>query len=283
MEFRSLEDCSFDTLFDGFARAFADYEIRFDKSEVRAMLQRRGYNPRLSFAMFDKGDIVAFTFNGVGEFGNLPTAYDTGTGTVREYRGMGLAAEIFSRALPYLREYGIRQYLLEVLQTNEKAIAVYRKLGFETVREFDCFRQSVGEVAVPVSTKAPGCEILPIDIDTVASANCFGDFIPSWQNSIASLRRGADGLTFLGAYTGGEPAGYCVFDPLTGDIAQIAVNPGYRRRGIGTRLMSEALGGMRSDIVKVLNVCSADTTVAPFLESINIPRASRQYEMLMRL
>ena len=79
MEIRNLENVGFDMLFRGFERAFCDYEIHFDKDEVRSMLQRRGYNPKLSFAVFVKGEIVAFTLNGTGIYNGIPTAYDTGT------------------------------------------------------------------------------------------------------------------------------------------------------------------------------------------------------------
>ncbi|MDE7470362.1 MAG: GNAT family N-acetyltransferase, partial [Paramuribaculum sp.] len=103
MKIRSLEDIDFDHLFRGFEKAFSDYEIRFDKEEVRCMLVRRGYNPRLSFGAFDGDEMVAFTLNGIGLFNDIRTAYDTGTGTVAEYRGRGLAGEIFAYSLPYLR------------------------------------------------------------------------------------------------------------------------------------------------------------------------------------
>ena len=73
MEIRNLEYTDFEVLFHGFEKAFADYEIRFEKNEVRAMLKRRGYNPQLSFAAFDNGEIVAFTLNGTGTFNGVPT------------------------------------------------------------------------------------------------------------------------------------------------------------------------------------------------------------------
>ena len=45
MEIRNLEHTDFETIFHGFKKAFADYEIHFEKEEVRSMLKRRGYNP----------------------------------------------------------------------------------------------------------------------------------------------------------------------------------------------------------------------------------------------
>lgn len=283
MEFRNLKSCSFDTLFRGFERAFADYEISFEKEEVRSMLERRGYNPEVSFALFDKGEIAAFTLNGTGVFNGRPTAYDTGTGTAKEYRGMGLAGEIFSRSIPFLKECGVEQYLLEVLQNNQKAISVYRKLGFEITRELDCFRQMLSEVKFPASMKKGSLTIVPADFCAVTSAQDFCDFLPSWQNSIDSIRRGQAGLTSLGAFADNSLIGYCVFDASTGDLTQIAVKDEYRRKGVATRLLHQTVNRLNTDFLKVLNVSSTDSSLPAFLESRNIPRASKQFEMQLQL
>lgn len=283
MEFRSLENTDFDTLFNGFERAFADYEISFEKEEVRSMLVRRGYDPRLSFAAFDDGGIVTFTLNGTGLFDGIPTAYDTGTGTASEYRGRGLAYRIFSHAVPHLREAGIRQYLLEVLQNNHKAIAVYRRMNFETTREFDCYRQSVDAVVRSLPDKCADCVVETTAVDAIGRCADWCDFAPSWQNSIDSIRRGKDSLTCLVALTDGIQAGYCVFDANTGDLTQIAVDPRYRRRGIASRLLREAVGRLNTDFVKVLNVSSDNRTMPSFLASRDIVPASRQYEMILQI
>jgi ribosomal protein S18 acetylase RimI-like enzyme len=52
-----------------------------------------------------------------------------------------MATEIFLYSIPYLKEVGISQYLLEVLQHNTKAVSLYKKLGFEVTREFSYFMQ----------------------------------------------------------------------------------------------------------------------------------------------
>ena len=177
IEIRSLEFIDFDTLFQGFEKAFSDYEISFAKEEIRSMLKRRGYDSHLSFAAFADDEIVAFTLNGIGRFNGIPTAYDTGTGTVKDFRGQGLAGKIFSYSLPFLKEAGIRQYLLEVLHNNHKAINVYHKMGFETTREFDCFRQNIAEIRNPESTgQDTAIRIETIDADTVKESTTFCDF-----------------------------------------------------------------------------------------------------------
>lgn len=282
MEIRSLAYTDFDTLFRGFERAFSDYEIHFEKEEVRSMLERRGYDPQLSFAAFDGGSIVAFTLNGIGRHNGIPTAYDTGTGTVAEYRGQGLAGKIFTHSIPYLKEAGIRQYLLEVLQSNQKAIAVYRRMNFEVTREFDCYRQTIDSILCAKATDIP-CVIKSVDIDVIRHAQDFCDFSPSWQNSIDSIARGLAGLTCLGAFVDGQLAGYCVFDIHTGDLSQIAVGNSFRRRGIASLLLCEAVGRMATDFVKIINIASDNTTLPAFLRSRGIGLASRQYEMILPL
>ena len=122
MEIKSLAHTSFETLAESFGAAFAEYEVQISPDELRTMLRRRGFEPALSFAAFDDtGNIMGFTLNGIGTFAGVPTAYDTGTGTLPEYRGQGLATQIFETSLPHLRAAGIVQYLLEVLQHNTTA------------------------------------------------------------------------------------------------------------------------------------------------------------------
>ena len=86
---KSLKDTSFDELFEAFRQAFAEYEMQLNRAELQAMLKRRGFDPELSFAAFDRDKIVSFTCNGIGDFNGTRTAYDTGTGTLKDYRGTG--------------------------------------------------------------------------------------------------------------------------------------------------------------------------------------------------
>jgi len=284
MEIRSLEHTDFDTLFNGFEKAFLDYEIHFEKDEVRSMLKRRGYNPKLSFAAFDDDEIVAFTFNGTGLFNGLFTAYDTGTGTAQEYRGKGLAKDIFRYSIPYLKEAGVEQYLLEVLQNNTKAISVYQKLGFKTTREFDCFRQKKNDINCVIGNEhILPIEIVPMTVESISNAFTFFDFCPSWQNSMDSVARAGSDLVCSGAFIANELVGYCVFDPLTGDLSQIAVNQSFRRQRIASRLLQDMMKRTISDSIKVLNINSSCRPMTAFLNKNNLKMTGKQFEMILPL
>ena len=112
MEIKSLSHTSPDELFEAFEQAFADYEVQLNKAEHLTMFKRRGFNPKASFGAFDGDKLVSFTCNGIGNFYGVRAAYDTGTGTLKDYQGRGLATQVFEYSIPYLRELGIEEYLL---------------------------------------------------------------------------------------------------------------------------------------------------------------------------
>lgn len=100
----SLESVSFKDLYAAFSSAFKDYDFSLNADELRRMLDRRGYNPQLSFGAFFEGRLISFVFNGTGMYNNILTAYDTGTGTVPSFRGLHLTQKIFTFSLECLED-----------------------------------------------------------------------------------------------------------------------------------------------------------------------------------
>lgn len=283
MEIRNLKNVDIQIIFDAFEQAFSDYEVEFNKEQVRAMLKRRGFNSELSFAAFEGHKIISFTLNGVGSYNDVATAYDTGTGTLKAYRGKGMAQEIFKYSIPYLKEAGIKQYLLEVLQHNPAAISVYTKLGFKITREFNYFRQEKSKVRNEIRERNCLCKIEPIEVNSILSASEFCDFYPSWQNSLDSIKRAGDDLVCLGAFTPSGIVGYCVVEPNSGDLTQIAVDHPFRRKGVAAYLFEEALHLVKADIIKILNTDISCSSITSFLQNRNINVIGRQYEMINQL
>ena len=67
----SLESVSFKDLYAAFSSAFKDYDFSLNADELRRMLDRRGYNPQLSFGAFFEGRLISFVFNGTGMYNNI--------------------------------------------------------------------------------------------------------------------------------------------------------------------------------------------------------------------
>jgi ribosomal protein S18 acetylase RimI-like enzyme len=279
----NLSNVTYEQLFDAFKEAFREYEIQLNYSEFVTMINRRGYDPGLSFAAFNNSSIVAFTLNGIGWFNNIKTAYDTGTGTVEEFRGKGLATKIFEHSIPYLKEAGIEQYLLEVLQHNSGAISVYKKLGFEVTREFNYFVQDCANINLYNKAVPDNLSIKPCAIGTVMSCPEFCDFTPSWQNNFDAINRDTDSFMVNGAYLDDTLVGYSVFEPISGDITQIAVSSNKRRSGIGSALLSEIIKANKHTGIKLINSDVSSESVSEFMHKNGIELSGKQFEMIKTL
>lgn len=280
MEIKSLEKTDFETIFKAFSQSFADYEMQVNAEELKAMWKRRGFNPNLSFAAFEGENIVAFTLNGIGDFNGIKMAYDTGTGTLKEYRGQGLATKIFEYSIPYLKEANINHYLLEVLQHNTKAVSVYQNIGFEVTRELNYFVWSNENFNNEIKDIDTSCFIEKIDINNYLFVSDFWDFYPSWQNSFESIQRASEDFISLGAFVDRKLVGYCIFEPNSGDITQIAVDKAHRRKGIASLLLQEVSKLNKNTKTKLINTDIACSSIVDFLKTKNIEITGRQFEMI---
>jgi len=282
MEIKSLKNVSFDVIFEGFSQAFAKYDMQLNKEELLIMINRRGFVAELSFGAFVNDKMVSFTFNGIGSFNGLKTAYDTGTGTIEEYRGQGLASKIFAYSVPFLKKQGITQYLLEVLQHNTKAVSVYSKAGFKVSREFNYFVEEQKNIKFYSKAVSNAYSIKQTELNQKLMTEFF-DFNPSWQNSFDAILRKPDDFKVIGAFKEQELIGYCVFEPNSGDVTQIAVNKEHRRKGIGTNLLKEAIKLNLHDSVKLINSEIDCESINEFLKSNSMLQKGKQFEMIKEI
>jgi ribosomal protein S18 acetylase RimI-like enzyme len=283
MEIKSLGKTDLETITKACIEAFADYEIQLNAVELKTMWKRRGFSPDLSFAAFEGEDIVAYTLNGIGNFNGRKMAYDTGTGTLKEYRGQGLATKVFEYSIPHLKAANINHYLLEVLQHSTKAISVYRKIGFEVTREFNYFMWKNEELKNEIKKIEVPCFIERIEIEKYSLVSDFWDFYPSWQNSFESIQRVSEDFISLGAFIDKKLVGYCVFEPVSGDITQIAVDKPHRRKGIASLLFHEVGRFNKNTKMKLVNTDISCSSIVEFLKAKNIEILGKQFEMIKEI
>jgi ribosomal protein S18 acetylase RimI-like enzyme len=294
MVIKTLSSTPISEIINVHVQAFAEYELQLNDEELKTMWKRRGFNPTLSFAAFEEDKIVSYTLNGIGNFNGLKMAYDTGTGTLKEYRGKGLATKIFEHSIPFLKAASITHYLLEVLQHNTKAFSVYQKIGFEIAREFNYFvwknediNLEIKNIEIPVTIKQLDIEDIEISRfaanDNQYGISNFWDFEPSWQNSFESICRAKEDFICLGAFVAKRLVGYCVFEPNSGDITQIAVDKPFRRKGIASLLLYEISKLNRTAKTKLLNTDISCSSIIDFLKAKNIEIAGKQFEMIKKI
>ena len=262
---RPLTANDFDALVAAFVEAFSDYSVpmAMTPEAMRSIIARRGVDFGASIGAFDGQRMVGFTINGIdGDRG-----YDSGTGVVPSHRRTGLGRQIMDTSIAVLRARGIRNYQLEVLDGNRNAIALYGALGFRETRALQCWTYS--SAAETVMRESPD-----VDLETLAS---WCDVAPSWQNSVASIRRAIEPHMILG-----NSDAAIILYPQSGDVPLFAVRPTHRRRGLGRQLLAAAAARSVRPL-RILNIDERAHGIASFLAAAGATKLVRQLEMLRPL
>jgi ribosomal protein S18 acetylase RimI-like enzyme len=112
----------------------------------------------------------------------------------------------------------------------------------------------------------------------------FWDGRPSWQNTCDAVDRSRTYKQILGAFSGGKCVGYVVFSPTFGRIAQFAVSPPFRRRGVASALLRAVQGEMADGFsMQVINIDVNLESAMRFLAAHGFYERLRQFEMTRRI
>ena len=135
IEIRNLAGLSFETLTAAFNDAFSDYDIpaNYPVEYLTDLVTRRGFRPDLAVGAFDGERLVGFVFNCL----DGDDAYNSGTGVVISHRRQGIARQLMQRSIETLPA---KRYWLEGIETNHRAHALYRELGFEEPRRLQSWK-----------------------------------------------------------------------------------------------------------------------------------------------
>ena len=292
IQYKSLEDIDELKILETHNSAFSDYEVRMNWTlpQFQSINKQRGVRYDLSIGAFDGDKLVGFIINGAGDWNNKSTVYDCGTGIIKEYRHTGIGTEILLRLIKLLHDQGISQYLLEVIKTNENAYQLYKKQGFEVIREFDCVVAEITTIKEKIEERKEELQVILEDQNFEISEinqpdwntfKTFWDKAPSWQNSIQSIERNKEVLKILGVNHKGSPVGYAAFDPRSGGVAQFAIHPEYRRRKLGMVLLNRIIeNSPTATRVSIINIDKDLSSFIGFYESLDFKLFVEQYEMM---
>ncbi|MEG0249345.1 MAG: GNAT family N-acetyltransferase [Peptostreptococcus sp.] len=288
LEYRSLEETSIETLHKAFLNAFSDYEVNMDFSleKFKNMLQRKSYLAKISMGVFDNGLLVGFVMNGFRVINGKTTAYDMGTGVVADYRRKGITSSMLLNIKKILKDEGIKQYLLEVIQTNNSAVELYKKEGFKVIRDLQCFKMKKKDYLYK-----DDCNINSYKIENVDKTEfkkfkteelmAFWDFEPSWQNSMDSVKALADNFSYSFAFHDNKIVGYGIIDKNTGDIVQLAVDKNHRRNDISKCILHHLFKATNSDDITVNNIDSKGSETIKSLKKLGFEHNVDQFEMII--
>ena len=275
--YRLLSSADTKFLYECFLAAFSDYQVdmRMSREQFEQRLVRDGVRLEISVGAFDDDRMIAFYMNASGMWLGKLTAYDAGTGVIPTYRGQGVAKDLFTFMTPHLKAASFSQYLLEVLTANEPAVSLYRRLGFRDTRRLAVFRRN--EPVRPLE----GVTVRRVEQPEWELFESFWDGYPSWQNSIEAVERIATDRVVVCAYVDEGCVGYGVVFKPAASLMQLAVAPQYRRRGIGSSLLSALQREISTtESLKVNNIDEELKGTMAFFEASGFKMVLEQYEMM---
>jgi ribosomal protein S18 acetylase RimI-like enzyme len=264
LEIRSLAGVGWEELAATFNAAFSDYVVPMllTGDALAAMQRRRGYTADASFGAFDGRHLVGFALT----CAEGDRVYNSGTGVVPWHRRGGLARRLVDAVIANVRA---KSYVLEVIETNAPAVALYRAAGFVERRKLQIWAYKHG--ALP-----PAPEIPELAAPELAALIADADVELPWQNSLASLRRAAEPFVALG-----DQRGAAIVFPANGDLPVLCVSRDARRRGHGTRLLAAAAARAARPLRTMVD--DGDAGIAAFLAATGATRFLRQLELVREL
>ncbi|MEK5397202.1 GNAT family N-acetyltransferase [Paenibacillus sp. FSL K6-2859] len=278
MLIKNVEDIELQEFTTCFNEAFSDYVIPFQVSaqHLADKFAGAGVNYQMSFGAFDQDKQVAFVMHGIGERNGERTAFNTGTGVVPLYRGKRLVAQIYRHAFPILKEANIQKCLLEVIQTNVKAIKAYSALGFQIHRELVCFKGRIN-VNLPADHRRTFISMVRLEEFDWTSVHAYWNFEPSWEQSAEAILRNPHLYDVVTIMEDNKICGYAVIKSANGAVLQFGVLREKRNQGLGRSLFHWI--GERHALITVNNVDKRDINSIRFLKEVGLDVFIEQYEM----
>jgi ribosomal protein S18 acetylase RimI-like enzyme len=283
LECRFLRAEQFPAVHRTFLAGFADYIIQFDLTERQFQnhITLNAVDLDRSAGCFDAEKPVGLSLNGFGKWEGKATVYDAGTTVIPEYRRRGISRAMFDWMVPGFSAEGYKQFLLEVITSNNPAIRLYEQLGFYTTRELLLLE---GEPTINLDRSVDGAiEIREIHRHENIPFALFWEGKPSWQNSPEAVERSIQMKRFFGAFIDGECVGYIVFSGGVGRLAQLAVHRDHRRKGIGTRLLREMQKDAQDQKLHIINLDESMTESVLFFQNRGFRKVLAQFEMVKDL
>ncbi|WP_462254208.1 GNAT family N-acetyltransferase [Ekhidna sp.] len=271
MDIRLLSEEDFTPLYNAFKIAFTNNAVAFQPSneEFDHRLHFKLFLDRsISAGSYDGEEMTGFILHTAGIYQGIPTAYNGGTGVLPGFRNQKTAENIYEYLIPKIQQKFLARILLEVVETNKNAIALYEKIGFTFKRRFKCYKQ-----LNPFKMESR----IAIEEGSIADVNFnFNDFEPSFIDSSDHLKKGNEKV--IVSKDGDTITGYVIFQPHLARISQLAVDRIHRQNGVGEALLSH-LQNLVDRPLTIMNIPEDEFGFDKFLNRCGFENQVNQYEM----
>jgi ribosomal protein S18 acetylase RimI-like enzyme len=278
VEIKSLHNTEINELVTVFNQSFSDYIVPFKITKEQLINKIKCDNIKLEFSVgaFDNNQLIGFILLGFDFINGNKVAYNAGTGVIPEKRGNKLTLKLQEHIIPKLKEQNVTNVKLEVITENQIAFKTYKKMGFEIIRELNCYK---GQIKSEIDSKF---KILPLKNYDWELLKSFWDWDPTWQNSINSAENINDLNIAVGAFDSNLLIGYLIYNPNSNRIQQFAVKKEHRNQGIGKQLFQYISKENKKEF-SIINIETNSINTNNFLLNLGLVVYIKQYEMELNI
>lgn len=280
LQVRTLSETSVEKIHEAFIDAFSEYEVPLEMplEKLKEMMITRDLNPEFSVGCFDGEKLVGFILTGYRETTGQKVCYDGGTGVIKAYQRKGIGEMMLKELLQFLKERGVSQFVLEVLENNSPAINLYEKYGVAKTRKLHCFEIEKQNLR-PVPDRGFGVSVVtPAKI--LENDEKYSLFQPTWQNENQSVLNVKENYTLVSLSCTGRMLCYGFIHKTKGDIPQMGILDEWKNWGLEAHLVAELARHTNSQKLIVLNV-EGNNYLTDALQKLGFSNFVNQWEMVL--
>lgn len=271
MEIKSLKHTPVEEILKTLNLAFSDYivPVNFTLDYVNERWKASGVDYRLSFGVFDENKLVGFIIHAINFYGNSKVAYNASTGIIPTHRRKGLLTKLYAKAIPTLKENGVRTSTLECITENERAILAYQKVGFKIDRQYKLYKFDWQQKTIQTKLKVEVKEHFQFqDFEELQN------YVPSFENQDYCLEKYKNNLVAICVFDKNEMVAYLLFHKTSKRIHRLGVKENDWNT-FGEILFS----GLESGNYNIININTANKKIHSFFKKMNFENYIDQYDM----
>lgn len=273
-EYRTLEDEILSNIVACANESFSDYEIplQLEENDLKYRWLEANVRFDLSCGVYVDNKLVGIVINAADYLDEKLVAFDLMTGIIPEHQGKKLLNNMLEFSKISFKKAGVKTYYLEVLQSNERAIHVYERLGFSISNEFNCF---MGEIDNKIDynrvTKEPLNHMHIIDVIRFnLSSNSF-------ENSYETVERNITDHMIVYLSQNSLISSFVIFNKHTNKIKQLYCKNEIEFKQLFCSI-KESYGSMRLN-----NINASNIELIQYLKNNGFEHVVDQYQMIMKV
>ena len=133
MKINSLENSKIQELTRVYNQGFSDYVIQFNADESYLTNRWAGARVQLNYSAggWLNGELSGLLMTGIDDWQGQKTAFNAATCVAPNARGNDFTKRAYDFLIPQFKAINVTSLRLEVIQSNERAVRVYEKIGFK--------------------------------------------------------------------------------------------------------------------------------------------------------